>query len=127
MAEVGGKPPEKDFIAQALKNTYWLRDEIEKVLGSKVWITPVVVFTNAFVPAGKPIKGVWVVNKKYLPSLFQRQARSGSNLAAVWAARDQIARKFLRTARNLYQFQSHRISPHPSWDKNKGAISLIDS
>jgi len=87
---VNGKPPEKDFIAQALKNAYWLRDEIEKVIGSKVWITPVVVFTNAFVQAGRPIKGVYVANKKYLPNLLQRHSRSASNLAAVWEARERL-------------------------------------
>lgn len=90
---VNGKPPEKNFIAQALKNTYWLRDELEKVTGSKNWITPVVVFTNAFVPASKSIKGVLVLNKKYLLGVLQRQARSSSNLATVWAVREQLARQ----------------------------------
>lgn len=89
---VNGKPPEKDFIAQALRNTYWLRDEIEKVTGSKIWITPVVVFTNAFVPASKPIKGVLVVNKKFLLSVLQRPARSSSSLAALWAVKEQLVR-----------------------------------
>lgn len=92
---VNDKPPEKDFIAQALKNTYWLRDEIEKATGSKVWITPVVVFTNAFVQAGKPVKGVSVVNKKYLPSLLKRPVRSEQGLADVWEAREGLADRFL--------------------------------
>jgi len=87
---VNGKLPEKNFIAQALKNAYWLRDEIEKVTGSKVWITPVVVFTNAFVQAGKPIKGVYTVNKKYLPNLLQRQARPGASLAKLWDAKQEL-------------------------------------
>lgn len=90
---VNGKPPEKDFIAQALKNAYWLRDEIEKVIGSKAWITPVVVFTNAFVQAGKPVKGVYVINKRYLLKMLQRQPRSTANLAAVWEARYQILKR----------------------------------
>jgi len=90
---VNSKPPEKDFIAQALKNTYWLRDEIEKVIGSKVWITPVVVFTNAFVEAGKPIKGVYVVNKKFLPNLLHRQMKSSSGLSTIWDIRQRIAQR----------------------------------
>lgn len=90
---VNGKLPEKDFIAQALKNTYWLRDEIEKVTGSKIWITPVVVFTNAFVQSGKPIKGVHVINKKFLPSTLHRQLRSSSGLSTIWNARGQIAQQ----------------------------------
>jgi hypothetical protein len=88
---VNRKPPEKDFIAQALKNTYWLRDEIEKAVGSKVWITPVVVFTNAFVQASQPVKGVHVVNKKYLPGLLKRPARSRQGLDDVWDAREKLA------------------------------------
>ena len=90
---VNGKPPEKDFISQALRNTYWLRDEIEKVTGSKIWITPVVVFTNAFVQSGRPIKGVHVVNKKFLPSILHRQLRSSSGLSTIWNARNQIAQQ----------------------------------
>lgn len=88
---VNSKPPEKDFIAQALKNAYWLRGEIEKETGCKIWITPVLVFTNAFVPPSKPIKGVNIVNKKYLPNLLQRQVRPGSNLAAVWEAKERLS------------------------------------
>ncbi len=90
---VNGKPPEKDFIAQALKNTYWLRDEIEKVTGSKVWITPVVVFTNAFVPSGKPIKGVHIVNKKFLLGIINRQAKFTSDLRQTWDSREQIKKR----------------------------------
>ncbi len=63
---VNGKTPEKDFIAQSLRNSYWLRDEIGSISGTVPWISAVLVFTNAFVPPMKPIKGVQVVNKKYL-------------------------------------------------------------
>ena len=55
---VNGKMPEKDFVAQALKNSYWLREETERLLKVKPWITPVVVFTKAFVIFGPPVKGV---------------------------------------------------------------------
>lgn len=93
---VNGKPPEKDFIAQALKNAYWLRDEIGKITGSKPWITPVVVFTNAFVHAGKPIKGVRVANKKYLPNLLQHQVRPSASLEAVWKNKEALASRLGR-------------------------------
>lgn len=32
---LNGKSPEKDFISQALKNTYWLRDKAAGILGRK--------------------------------------------------------------------------------------------
>ena len=88
---VNGKPSEKDFIAQTLRNTYWLRDELENVVGKKVWITSIIVFTNAFVPFGKPIKGIHIINKKFLPGMLQKQARSTPDLITIWNARDQIA------------------------------------
>lgn len=90
---VNGKQPEKDFIAQALKNTYWLRDQIEAETGIKPWITPVIVFTNAFVVAGRPIKGVCVVNKKFLTTLLSKASRSKETFDQLWEARVEIARR----------------------------------
>ena len=63
---VNNKMPEKDFIAQVLKNTYWLRNKIGEIIGEKPFITPILVFTNAFVRSRAPVKGIRVINKKYL-------------------------------------------------------------
>lgn len=92
---VNGKMPEKDFIAQALQNSYWLRDKISEVTGSKPWITPVVVFTNAFVTPTKPIKGVNVVNKKYLLNMLRRISRPNAVLAQVWENMEKIESKLM--------------------------------
>ncbi len=90
---VNGKPPEKDFIKQTLRNTYWLRDEIEKVTGKKVWINAVIVFTNAFVPFEKPIKGIQVVNKKFLINLIEQRTKPSADSSMIWEARFQIAQQ----------------------------------
>lgn len=87
---VNGKPPEKDFIAQSLKNTYWLRDMLGKAIGEKVWITPVIVFSNAFVPATKPVKGVYILNKKYLNTLIDKRKAPTEIAAKTWEARGNI-------------------------------------
>jgi len=87
---VNGKPPEKDFIGQALRNAYWLRDEINKVIGTKPWITPVIVFTNAFVISTKPIKGVFIINKKYLLNILHKQSRINPTNTSVWESREKI-------------------------------------
>jgi len=92
---VNGKLPEKDFISQTLQNTYWLRDTINQITGSKPWITPVIVFTNAFVVESKPVKGVKVVNKKYLYSLLHSTNRSSTNNTAIWEQISKI-KDFLR-------------------------------
>ncbi len=86
---VNGHEPAKDFIAQALKNTYWLRDEIRQTITVEVWITPVLVFTNASVERTTPIKGVTMVNRKYLLSLLNRPNAKLRNLS-VWENREKI-------------------------------------
>ena len=87
---INGKPPEKDFIAQTLKNTYWLREEVQKITGRKIWVTPVLVFTNAFVPMGKPIMGITITNKKFLQRILTRQTKFTSDNEVLWASRESI-------------------------------------
>lgn len=97
---VNGKQPEKNFIVQILQNVYWLRDEIDQKLGIKPWITPVIVFTNAFVYPVKPIKGISVVNKKiYQPfynvkSNLRTQTRKFGNVekgsAILWCRVEEL-------------------------------------
>lgn len=92
---VNGKLPEKDFVSQALRNAYWLRDKIHETIGSKPWVTPVIVFTNAFVPPTKPIKGVHIVNKKYLLPLLRRVNRPSTILMQIWERKEEIESKLL--------------------------------
>lgn len=87
---VNGKTPEKDFIMQALRNAYWVREKMGEKLGQKPWITPIVVFTNAFVPRLDPIKGVHIVNKKYLKQLLSSTGKSRPMAAQVWEIRETI-------------------------------------
>jgi hypothetical protein len=92
---VNGKLPEKDFIAQALQNSYWLRDEISQIVGSKPWITPIIVFTNAFVSPTRPIKGVSIINKKYLLNALNKVNRSNAINARVWEQKENIENRLL--------------------------------
>jgi hypothetical protein len=86
---INGHEPEKDFIAQALKNTYWLRDKVREVTGLEIWIRPVLVFANAFVEQTPPIKGVQIVNQKYLSRLLQQPDR-WQQTAALWENGEKI-------------------------------------
>jgi Nuclease-related domain. len=94
--QVNGKPPEKDFITQTLNNTYWLKQEISNLIGPTPWITPILVFTNAFVVAPKPIKNVRVMNKKYLINSLNRLGDK-KNIAndQIWEQRGKIAQKLV--------------------------------
>jgi hypothetical protein len=87
---VNGKLPEKDFIAQALKNAYWLREKISAMVGLLPWVTPILVFTNAFVVPARPVKGVYIINKKYLVEMLQRAGRPGPVAAQIWEQREKI-------------------------------------
>lgn len=86
---INGHEPEKDFIAQTLRNTYWLRDTIRKEINAETWITPIIVFTNAFVERTAPIKGVTIINRKYLLKELQRPNAKSPNLI-VWESRERI-------------------------------------
>jgi len=92
---VNGKLPEKDFIAQALQNSYWLRDEISQIVGLKPWITPIIVFTNAFVPPTRPLKGVSIINKKYLLNVLNKANRPNAINARVWEEKENIENRLL--------------------------------
>lgn len=87
---VNGKLPEKDFIQQTNNNSYWMRDQVSNVVGFKPWISAVIVFTNAFVKAYKPIKGVSVVNKKFLIKYIEGKCKPSSQNMKIWEKRDEI-------------------------------------
>jgi hypothetical protein len=91
---INGHEPEKDFIAQTLKNSYWLKELIKTKIGLDVWINPLLVFTNAFVPFGKPIKGVQITNKKFLLNILQSNGRVTASNQKLWEVRDKLGGLF---------------------------------
>ena len=95
---VNGHDAEKDFIAQTLNNTYWLRDKIRTAINIDVWIAPVVVFTNAFVERTDPVKGIIIINKKFLLNTLQKLNMKAQHLA-VWADRKKILAVLLTNER----------------------------
>jgi hypothetical protein len=90
---VNGHEPEKDFVAQALRNTYWLRDTVQEAAGIEAWITPLLVFTNAFVERTAPVKNVEIVNKKYLLSVLGRPTSRTQD--GVWESKEMIRRALI--------------------------------
>ena len=87
---VNGKLPEKDFIQQTNNNTYWIRDQVSNLVGFKPWITSVIVFTNAFVKAYRPIKGVSVINKKFLQAFIANKCKPSAQNLKIWEKREAI-------------------------------------
>jgi hypothetical protein len=87
---VNGKLPEKDFIQQTNNNTYRMRDQVCNLVGFKPWITSVIVFTNAFVKGYRPIKGVSVVNKKFLQAFIANKCKPSPQNLQIWEKREEI-------------------------------------
>lgn len=86
---VNGLPPERDFIEISLQNAFWLRDKLEPVIGTKPWITPILVFPNASVSGVPPLKGVHVLSQKNLFSTLQAEAAKRSN-SLIWEKSEEI-------------------------------------
>ena len=84
---LNGHTFEKDIIGQSLANSFWLKEKIEAELKVKAWITPVLVFTNAFVEFGNPIKKVHYMNKKYLVPFLQRTNAGSPAGLKLWETR----------------------------------------
>jgi hypothetical protein len=97
---INGRNPERDFILQALRNATWLSELLSGLVGSRVWITPIIVFSNAFVPRLQAPKGVSIVNKKYLASELRAVCFRSSAGGRPWELRNQIA-EVLRQGKRL--------------------------
>ncbi len=92
-----GRPFEKDIIHQALSNSYWVKEKVEAKLGLKAWVTPVLVFTNAFVQFGKPIKGVYYTNKKYLLQFLQTHKANSPAGLKLWEMKNYKSKEGVST------------------------------
>lgn len=87
---LNGHLPEKDFISQTLNNAYWLRDRLKLIFEPDVWIFPFIVFTNAFVPLTAPVKGIHIVNVKFLISTIEKIKNTNSINEQLWEKREII-------------------------------------
>ncbi len=97
MLLINNHPAEKDFIAQSLQNLYWLRALIKERIGFEPYVHAVLVFTNAFVEMGAPIKGVQVINKKYLLETLRTPRRATARNQEIWEKRDTILAALTQT------------------------------
>jgi hypothetical protein len=86
---VNGKLPEKDFVAAALRNTYWLIEEIRNVTAMETLVTPLIVFTNASVETGRSLKGIQFANRETLRATIHRDGEPIP--AQIWEKREQLA------------------------------------
>jgi hypothetical protein len=86
---INNKRTEKDFIKQTQRNSFDVRDEIASILGVSLNVTPVLVFTNAYVPFKANMKGVFIMNKKTLLK-FILSGKDQQNHEVIWKKRKLI-------------------------------------
>ncbi|MEA5077115.1 MAG: nuclease-related domain-containing protein [Anaerolineaceae bacterium] len=91
---LNGRRPPKDMIAQCVRNTYSLKETMEAAFGRTIWVQPILVFTNAFVHSGKPIKGVRVMNKKYLVETLRTHSTKAEQESWLWERKEELAKTF---------------------------------
>ena len=67
------KQPLKNFLNQTWSQTYQLREFLKKQTSREWNVKPILCFTRAFVSVRAPVKGISVVNKKYLTTYLLQQ------------------------------------------------------
>ncbi len=70
---LNGKPPEKNFLNQAWRQTKELEGFLFRMTSREWKVKPVLCLSNAFVQVRKPVKGVVIVNLGYLVKAIIRQ------------------------------------------------------
>jgi hypothetical protein len=90
---VNNQPPEKDFVAQVVRNTAWLSEQLEGKLSTKIWLKPILVFTNAFVENPGLIRNIQVIPKIDLLNKISRCSRSAGALK-LWQNKEVLAEIF---------------------------------
>lgn len=81
---LGGRPFEKNMLAQSYAEAMALKEHLKKATGKDFFVTPVLVFTSAFVKVRGKAKGVEVLPLKWLN---ERLARGSEVLDADERAR----------------------------------------
>lgn len=87
---LNGRSPDDDFIAKTLKNSIWLQERLADLACGQVVVTPILVFTNAFVQTGTPVKGVAVTNRKYLLNLIYKRNHSDNQASCLWDVKEKF-------------------------------------
>jgi len=86
---VNGKPPEKDFIKQALSNTFWFKEELDRITGQNTWVNTIIVFANASLPKPYTVRKIQAINQSFLTEHLFRTDRLVSKVN-LWPNAEQI-------------------------------------
>lgn len=87
---MNGRPLEQDFVSQALSGTFWMRDQIESLIGFKPWIHTAIVFTNAHVEAHLEFRQVRIFNARHLLRWLEGNPPDRNVAEKLWPRRHEL-------------------------------------
>jgi Nuclease-related domain. len=114
---VNNYEPEKNMIGQCTSNWVSLRETVQMVTGKTVYVTPLLVFTNAFVVPGKPVKGIYIVNKKYLKQTILNNCRNKVDRFHLWDDLTILNKIFSQKNLTYKEFSRNDFESISSWGK----------
>jgi hypothetical protein len=111
------KPLEKDFIKQCLHNMGTLRKILYEVTGKEIWVIQFLVFTNAFVTPAKPIKGVTVINAKFLCQAIKENNRKNRGNPDIWEKRDLLTTRLYQETNRAEELRRNNFKLLSNWGR----------
>ncbi|HTY88666.1 MAG TPA: nuclease-related domain-containing protein, partial [Candidatus Acidoferrum sp.] len=85
-----GHPLEKDFLKQVHRNVYWLSHFLKTQCGVKPWIHAAIVFPNAYVSVRRTLRGVDILNVKYLERWMAKAHGNPQAARKLWPQMDRL-------------------------------------
>lgn len=70
---LNGKSPGKNFLNQAWSQTYQIKEILKQQTGKEWPVKPVLCFSDAFVEVRGSVKGISILNVKYLNTFISKQ------------------------------------------------------
>jgi hypothetical protein len=70
---LNGKEPPKNFLNQTWSQTYQLKEFLQTQTAKELSIRPILCFTRAYVRLRQPVKGILVLNYRYLATCLLKQ------------------------------------------------------
>ncbi|NTV45753.1 MAG: NERD domain-containing protein [Chlorobiales bacterium] len=87
---INDKPPEKDFITEALQNAHWFAHKLQHTVGVKTQVMPIIAFTRTAVPAGIQINGIPVICFGELADILNQQRFDILGNGELWQNRSKL-------------------------------------
>lgn len=83
----------EQFLKQTHRNLFWLRDFLKHQFGIEAWINAAIVFPNAYVSVRRPLRGVEIINSKYLGRWMNKARGNPQTARHLWQRIQEVKQK----------------------------------